>query len=153
DEAIRFAWELVTDKKSGYGFDPQRLWATVYTDDDEAAKLWERLLPASRVLRFGEKENFWAMGETGPCGPCSELHYYRGEDLRKNSVELVNGEGDDTLEIWNLVFMQFERDASGKMTPLPKPSVDTGAGLERIAAILQNKNNNFDTDLFLPIIA
>jgi len=153
DEAIRFAWELVTDREKGYGLDPTRLWATVYTDDDEAAKLWERHLPASRVLRFGEKENFWAMGETGPCGPCSELHYYRGADPAGNTAALVNGPGDDTLEIWNLVFMQFERDASGKTTPLPKPSVDTGAGLERFAAILQGVNNNFDTDLFARILA
>ena len=152
DEAIRFAWELVTDKGNGYGLDPQRLWATVFTDDDEAARLWERHLPKSRILRFGEKENFWAMGDTGPCGPCSEVHYYRGEDLGRNTADLVNGPGDETLEIWNLVFMQFDRDASGKMTPLPKPSVDTGAGLERITAILEGKNNNFDTDLFLPII-
>src|SRR5215813_9012457 len=153
DEAIRFAWELVTDKKSGYGLEPERLWATVFTDDDEAAKLWARHLPASRILRFGEKENFWAMGDTGPCGPCSELHYYRGEDPSRNTADLVNGPGDETLEIWNLVFMQFERDASGKLTPLPRPSVDTGAGLERIAAILQGVNNNFDTDLFARIIA
>src|SRR5215470_2510363 len=139
DEAIPFAWELVTDPKHGYGLEPQRLWATVYTDDDEAAKLWEKHLPASRILRFGEKENFWAMGDTGPCGPCSELHYFRGEDLRRNTVDLVNGPGDDTLEIWNLVFMQFERDASGRMTPLPKPSVDTGAGLERIEEISGKK--------------
>jgi alanyl-tRNA synthetase len=152
DEAIAFAWELVTGR-DGYGLDPERLWATVYTDDDEAARLWERHLPASRVLRFGEKENFWAMGETGPCGPCSELHYYRGTSLAGNTAELVNGPGDDTLEIWNLVFMQFERDASGKMTALPRPSVDTGAGLERITAILQGVNNNFDTDLFAPILA
>jgi alanyl-tRNA synthetase len=152
DEAIRFAWELVTDKGKGYGLDPERLWATVFTDDDEAARLWERHLPQSRILRFGEKENFWAMGDTGPCGPCSEIHYYRGEDLGRNSADLVNGPGDETLEIWNLVFMQFDRDASGRMTPLPKPSVDTGAGLERITAILQGKNNNFDTDLFQPII-
>jgi alanyl-tRNA synthetase len=152
DDAIRFAWELVTDPEKGYGLDPQRLWATVYTDDDDAARLWARHLPASRVLRFGEKDNFWAMGETGPCGPCSELHYYRGPSLSGNSPDLVNGPGDDTLEIWNLVFMQFERDASGKMTPLPRPSVDTGAGLERLAAILQGVNNNFDTDLFAPIL-
>jgi alanyl-tRNA synthetase len=151
-DAIAFAWELVTDAKAGYGLAPERLWATVYTDDDEAARLWERHLPASRVLRFGEKDNFWAMGETGPCGPCSEVHYFRGEDLSQNVAELVNGPGDDTLEIWNLVFMQFERDASGAMAPLPKPSVDTGAGLERITAILQGANNNFDTDLFRPII-
>ena len=152
DEAIRFAWELVTDREKGYGLDPERLWATVYTDDDEAARLWERHLPAARILRFGEKENFWAMGETGPCGPCSEVHYFRGEDLSLNRPGLVNGPGDDTLEIWNLVFMQFERDASGTLTPLPRPSVDTGAGLERIAAILQGVNNNFDTDLFAPIV-
>jgi alanyl-tRNA synthetase len=152
DEAIRFAWELVTDPRVGYGLEPERLWATVYTDDDEAAALWERHLPKSRILRFGEKDNFWAMGDTGPCGPCSEVHYYRGEDLAGNVPDLVNGTGDDTLEIWNLVFMQFERDASGTMTPLPKPSVDTGAGLERIAAIMAGVNNNFDTELFRPII-
>ena len=152
-DAIRFAWELVTDRDIGYGLAPERLWASVFTEDDEAAKLWERHLPASRILRFGEKDNFWAMGETGPCGPCSEVHYYRGADLSGNTAELVNGPGDDTLEIWNLVFMQFERDASGKMTPLPRPSVDTGAGLERLAAILQGVNNNFDTDLFARILA
>jgi alanyl-tRNA synthetase len=153
DEAIRFAWELVTDRTKGYGLDPQRLWATVYTEDDEAAKLWERHLPSGRVLRFGEKENFWAMGETGPCGPCSELHYFRGGDFSQNTAALVNGPGDETLEIWNLVFMQYERDAAGKLSPLPRPSVDTGAGLERLAAILQGVNNNFDTDLFAPILA
>jgi alanyl-tRNA synthetase len=153
DDAIAFAWELVTSKAEGFGLESERLWATVYTDDDEAARLWERHLPASRVLRFGEKENFWAMGETGPCGPCSELHYYRGENLAGNTAALVNGPGDETLEIWNLVFMQFERDASGKMTPLPRPSVDTGLGLERLTAILQGANNNFDTDLFAPILA
>jgi alanyl-tRNA synthetase len=152
DEAIRFAWELMTDKEKGYGLDPERLWATVFTDDDEAAKLWERYLPKARILRFGESENFWAMGETGPCGPCSEIHYFTGADLAKNSADLVNGPGDDTLEVWNLVFMQFERDASGKMTPLPRPSVDTGLGLERLTAVLQGANNNFDTDLFGPIL-
>jgi alanyl-tRNA synthetase len=153
DEAIRFAWELVTDSEKGYGLDRERLWATVYTEDDEAARLWERYLPKERILRFGEEDNFWAMGETGPCGPCSELHYYQGADLSGNRAELVNGPGDDAVEIWNLVFMQFERDASGVMTPLPKPSVDTGAGLERITAILQGVNNNFDTDLFRPLIS
>jgi alanyl-tRNA synthetase len=153
DDAIRFAWELCTDSGKGYGLDPRRLWATVFTDDDEAARLWERFLPKSRILRFGEKENFWAMGETGPCGPCTELHYFRGSDLADNTPARVNGPGDETLEIWNLVFMQYERDASGAMRPLPKPSVDTGAGLERITAILQGVNNNFDTDLFAPILA
>jgi alanyl-tRNA synthetase len=152
DDAIRFAWELATGR-DGYGLDPERLWATVYTDDDEAAQLWERHLPRERILRFGEKENFWAMGDTGPCGPCSELHYYQGADLAGNRAELVNGPGDENVEIWNLVFMQFEKDASGRVAPLPKPSVDTGAGLERITAVLQGKNNNFDTDLFAGILA
>jgi alanyl-tRNA synthetase len=154
-EALAYAWELMTDPEKGYGLDPDRLWATVFTDDDEAAKLWEAYLPKERILRFGEKENFWSMGETGPCGPCSELHYYQGADPRdasKNRADLVNGEGDTTMEVWNLVFMQFDRDATGRMTPLPRPSVDTGAGLERITAILQGANNNFDTDLFQPII-
>jgi alanyl-tRNA synthetase len=152
DEAIAFAWELLTDRQKGYGLDPGRFWASVFTDDDEAARLWERHLPETRILRFGEKENFWAMGDTGPCGPCSEIHYFTGEDLSRNSADLVNGPGDETVEVWNLVFMQFERDASGKLSPLPKPSVDTGMGLERLTAVLQGVNNNFDTDLFRGII-
>jgi alanyl-tRNA synthetase len=148
-EAIDFAWELVTGKE-WYALDPARLWATVYEDDDEAAALWEKHLPKERIRRFGEKDNFWAMGDTGPCGPCSELHFDQGAGIPGDA--LPNGRGDRVMEIWNLVFMQFDRDASGKMTPLPKPSVDTGAGLERITAILEGKNNNFDTDLFTPII-
>ena len=151
-DAIAFAWELVTNSDFGYGLEEGRLWATVFRDDDEAFQLWERHLPTARILRFDEKDNFWAMGDTGPCGPCSEIHYFRGDDLSRNTADLVNGPGDDNLEIWNLVFMQFDRDAAGVLTPLPKPSVDTGAGLERITAILQGVNNNFDTDLFQPII-
>jgi len=154
-DAIAFAWELMTDPERGYGLAAERLWATVFTDDDEAAALWAAHLPKERILRFGEEDNFWSMGETGPCGPCSEIHYYQGPDPgdpSKNSAKLVNGEGDTTMELWNLVFMQFERDASGKMTPLPKPSVDTGMGLERLTAVLQGANNNFDTDLFRPLI-
>jgi alanyl-tRNA synthetase len=147
-EAIDYAWELSTER---YRLDPARLWATVFTDDDEAAALWERYLPKSRVARFGEKDNFWSMGDTGPCGPCSEIHYDQGPSVRGD--DRPNGSGDRVMEIWNLVFMQFDRDASGKMTPLPKPSVDTGAGLERITAILEGKNNNYDTDLFAPILA
>jgi alanyl-tRNA synthetase len=146
-EAIDYAWELVTER---YGLDPSRLWATVFADDDEAAALWERYLPKARIARFGEKDNFWAMGDTGPCGPCSEIHYDQGEGVPGDATP--NGAGDRVMEIWNLVFMQFDRDASGKMTPLPKPSVDTGAGLERITAILAGKNNNYDTDLFAGII-
>ncbi|HKF44014.1 MAG TPA: alanine--tRNA ligase [Thermoanaerobaculia bacterium] len=152
-DAIAFGWELLTDRKIGYGLDPERLWATVFTQDDEAAALWEEWLPKERILRFGESENFWAMGETGPCGPCSEIHYFRGEDLSRNTADLVNGPGDEIVEVWNLVFMQFDRDASGKTTPLPRPSVDTGMGLERLTAVLQGANNNFDTDLFRPLLA
>ena len=152
EDAIAFAWELLTDPGKGYGLDPERLWATVYTQDDEAALLWEKWLPKERILRFGESENFWAMGDTGPCGPCSEIHYFRGEDLSRNTPDLVNGPGDENVEVWNLVFMQFDRDATGKMTPLPRPSVDTGMGLERLTAVLQGANNNFDTDLFRPLI-
>ncbi len=148
-EAIEFAWELVTGS-AWYGLDPARLWATVYRDDDEAAALWERHLPKERIRRFGEKDNFWSMGETGPCGPCSELHYDQGPGVAGDDVP--NGRGDRVIEIWNLVFMQFNRDAGGGMTPLPKPSVDTGAGLERITAILEGKNNNYDSDLFEPVI-
>src|SRR6266536_1350411 len=153
EDAIRFAWELLTDRVRGYGLDPARLWATVFLSDDDAAAIWERYLPKERVLRFGESENFWAMGETGPCGPCSEIHYFRGEDLSGNTADRVNGAGDETVEVWNLVFMQFERDASGKLEPLPRPSVDTGAGLERLAAVLQGVGNNFDTDLFAGILS
>src|SRR5664279_2490506 len=146
-EAIDYAWELVTGR---YGLDASRLWATVFTDDDEAAALWSRYLPKARIARFGEKDNFWSMGDTGPCGPCSEIHYDQGDGVPGDATP--NGAGDRLMEIWNLVFMQFDRDASGKMTPLPKPSVDTGAGLERITAILEGKNNNYDTDLFEGII-
>ncbi|MEO8587401.1 MAG: alanine--tRNA ligase-related protein, partial [Acidobacteriota bacterium] len=130
-EAIDFAWELVTSEKY-YGLDAKRLWATVYTDDDEAAALWGKYLPKERVARFGEKDNFWSMGDTGPCGPCSELHYDQGDGVPGDATP--NGSGDRVMEIWNLVFMQFDRDAAGRTTPLPKPSVDTGAGLERITA-------------------
>lgn len=147
-DAIRYAWELLLDV---YKLPLNRLWFSVYTDDDEAAELWERQgAPRERILRFGAKDNFWQMGDTGPCGPCSEIHFYRGEnpdDPEFNRAELVNGPGDTTLEIWNLVFMQYERSASGELTPLPKPSVDTGAGLERVAAVMQGAETNYDTDL------
>jgi alanyl-tRNA synthetase len=150
-EAIEFAWELVVDV---YGLPVDRLWFTVYTDDDDAATLWEEVgAPPDRILRFGEKDNYWAMGETGPCGPCSEIHYDRGPDpMAPGRAELVNGDGDDIIEIWNLVFMQFDRDAEGTLHPLPKPCVDTGAGLERFATVLQEVESNYETDLFMPII-
>jgi alanyl-tRNA synthetase len=150
-EAIEFAWELLIDH---YGLPIERLWFTVFTDDDDAAALWEEVgAPPERILRFGEKDNYWSMGETGPCGPCSEIHFDRGEDpLAPGRADLVNGDGDDIIEIWNLVFMQYDRDAAGKLHPLPKPCVDTGAGLERIATVLQGVESNYETDLFVPII-
>jgi alanyl-tRNA synthetase len=156
-EAIQYAWDLLLNV---YKLPLNRLWFSVYLDDDDAARLWEEVgAPPDRILRFGEKDNFWQMGDTGPCGPCSEIHYYMGEDPddpTKNRVDLVNGPGDDTMEIWNLVFMQYERslNEAGEIvqTPLPKPSVDTGAGLERLAVVLQGVTSNYDTDLVRPII-
>ncbi len=154
-DAIGFAWEFMT---SELGLEPGRLWATVHHTDDEAASLWPELtdIPPGRVLRLGDKDNFWQMGETGPCGPCSEIHYdLRPSDAPKNlTAEELNalGEADEFMEIWNLVFMQFERSADGDSL-LPAPSIDTGAGLERIAAIMQGTRTNYHTDLFLPIIA
>src|SRR6266566_467094 len=140
-DAIRFAWELLTVK---WKLPVERLWFTVYEGgdgvrpDDEAAELWVKVgAPRDRVLRFGKKDNFWSMGDTGPCGPCSEIHFFRGDDLSQNVPGLVNGPGDDTMEIWNLVFMQYDRDANGTLTPLPAPSIDTGMGLERLTSVLQ----------------
>ena len=147
-DAIRWAWHLLVD---GLGLPLERLWFTVYTDDDEAERLWiETGAAPERVLRFGKKDNWWAMGDTGPCGPCSEIHYYWG-DLDKQVSGGVNKD-DEYLEIWNLVFMQYDSKPDGTLVPLPKPSVDTGAGLERIASILQGKDNNYDTDAFMPIM-
>ncbi|HYH07951.1 MAG TPA: alanine--tRNA ligase [Thermoanaerobaculia bacterium] len=155
EDAIRFAWDLIVNV---YGLDPERLWFSVFEGDDavpaddEAAQLWVQAgARPERVLRFGRKDNFWQMGDTGPCGPCSEIHYFRGDDLSKNVPELVNGPGDDTMEIWNLVFMQYDRDENGTLTPLPAPSVDTGMGLERIAAVMQKAHTNYDIDLFTPV--
>ena len=149
-DAIQFAWELITQV---YQLPIERLWFTVYNDDDEAEQLWKEVgVDPSRVLRFGEKDNFWSMGDTGPCGPCSEIHYYQGDDVNAQHAEGVNSEDDNYLEFWNLVFMQYERDSQGKVTPLPRPSIDTGMGMERITAILQGVHNNYETDLFVPII-
>jgi len=151
-EAIGFAWELLIDV---YQLPLERLWFTVYTDDDDAAVLWEQAgAPSERILRFGESDNYWSMGEVGPCGPCSEIHFDRGPDpLAPGRAELVNGPRDDIIEIWNLVFMQYDRDAEGTVHPLPRPSIDTGAGLERLATVMQGVDSNYDTDLFLPILA
>jgi len=151
EDAIRFAWDLLVDV---YKLPVDRLWFTVYTDDDEAADLWEKVgAPRDRILRFGEEDNFWSMGEVGPCGPCSEIHFDRGDDpMADGRALLVNGDGDDIIEIWNLVFMQYERDIEGTLHPLPRPSIDTGAGLERLATVLQEVESNYETDLFLPIL-
>ncbi|HQH26755.1 MAG TPA: alanine--tRNA ligase, partial [Oligoflexia bacterium] len=151
-DAIKFAWEFVTEV---IALPKKRLWVTVYEKDDEAAGLWcaNTDIPPERVLRRGLKDNFWAMGETGPCGPCSEIFYYLGDDEAVQSAEELLADSTLYLEIWNLVFMQFNRDAQGNMTPLPKPSVDTGMGLERVAAIKQGMLANYDSDLLRAIIA
>jgi alanyl-tRNA synthetase len=152
-EAIGYAWELLTEV---LGLPPERLWATVYRDDDEAYGLWQEVagVPETRIIRLGEKDNFWAMGDTGPCGPCSELVIDRGEHLRCDAPTCGIGgcDCDRWLELWNLVFMQYDRDETGRMTPLPRPSIDTGMGLERISAILQDTPTNFETDLLRPVI-
>jgi alanyl-tRNA synthetase len=151
-KAIEFAWDLLTN---GFGLPADKLWASVYTDDDEAFELWQKNtdLPEERIVRFGEEDNFWSMGETGPCGPCSEIIIDRGEKYGCGRPDCrVGCECDRYLEIWNLVFMQFNRDASGNLTPLPKPSIDTGMGLERLVSIIQNVPTNYDIDLIVPII-
>jgi len=149
--AICFAWELLTDL---WQLPKERLWATVHHEDEEAAKAWKEQtdLDPARILRFGEKDNFWEMGETGPCGPCSEIHYYTGSDLKNQDSSRINADDPEYIELWNLVFIQYERDESGQLHPLPTKHVDTGAGLERIVAVLQQKKSNYDTDLFQPII-
>jgi len=151
-EAIHYAWELVTEV---FKLPLDRLYITIYQDDEEAFNLWssEIGVPVSRIFRFGKKDNFWAMGDTGPCGPCSEIHYDLGEDIEPGEpYELIEKGSDRLVELWNLVFMEFYQDEKGEMHRLPRPSIDTGMGLERMAAVLQNKRSNFDTDLFLPLI-
>ncbi len=154
-EAIRYGWEFVTEE---LGLEPGRLWATVHHTDDEARRIWEDEigLPSSRVLSMGDAENFWQMGDTGPCGPCSEIHYDQRsaeatDDLDREEFRRL-GEEDRFMELWNLVFMQFDRDEEGNDRPLPAPSIDTGAGLERLAAVLQGERTNYHTDLFVPLI-
>jgi alanyl-tRNA synthetase len=153
EEAIAWAWEWVTQT---LGLSKDRLYATVYETDDEAFDLWAKIAPElsdGRIMRFGEKDNYWSMGNVGPCGPCSELHFDRGERFGTGPEHVVNGETDRYVEIWNLVFMQFDQLGDGKVEPLPKPSVDTGAGLERLAAIMQDVDTNYDIDLFQALIA
>lgn len=162
-DAIEYAWDFLVNEMK---LDPERLWFTVFGGDDEvpadeeAEDLWEKVgAPRERIMRFGRKDNFWQMGDTGPCGPCSEVHYYMGPDPgdpEKNRAEYVNGPGDTTMEIWNLVFMQYERsqgpDGNIIQTPLPKPSVDTGLGLERIAVVVEGVETNYETSLIRPIV-
>ncbi|MCU0344182.1 MAG: alanine--tRNA ligase [Ignavibacterium sp.] len=148
-EAISWAWELLTEV---WKLPKERLWATVYKDDDEALELWksETDINPKHILKFGEKDNFWEMGDTGPCGPCSEIHVNVSDDLE--NAELVNAGSPECIEIWNLVFIQYNRDESGKLHELPAKHVDTGMGFERVCAVLQNKKSNYETDVFTPII-
>ncbi len=151
-EAIEYAWEWVTKVLQ---LPKDRLYATVYLDDDEAYRLWGKIAPElknGRVLRFGKKDNYWSMGDIGPCGPCSEIHFDRGVKFGDGPEDKVNGESDRFVEIWNLVFMQYEQTPDGKLVKLPKPSVDTGAGLERIAAIMQGADSNYGIDIFQTLI-
>src|SRR5690348_9923154 len=158
-DAIRFAWELLTKE---YGLDPERMWVTVYENDDEAFDIWTKdiRVPRERVARIGDKpggpkfqsDNFWQMGDTGPCGPCTEIFWDHGPGIAGGPPGTPEADGDRYIEIWNLVFMQFNRDEAGTLHPLPKPSVDTGMGLERIAAVLQGVHSNYEIDLFQDLI-
>jgi alanyl-tRNA synthetase len=150
-DAIQYAWDFLTGT---LGLDPARLWITVYEEDDEAAEIWleELKIDPERFSRLGKKDNYWSMGDTGPCGPCSEIFYDHGDDVAGGPPGSPDEDGDRYVEIWNLVFMQFDRSADGDMTPLPKPSVDTGMGLERIAAVMQGVHTNYDIDLFKNLI-
>ncbi len=149
EEAILFAWEFVT---KNLGFKPKDLYISVHEKDDEAVKLWEKFVPFDRIKKMGDKDNFWQMGDSGPCGPCSEIYIDQGGKHFKGSEDYFGGEGDRFLEIWNLVFMQYERSSNGVLSPLPKPSIDTGMGLERVQALLEHKLNNFDSSLFAPLM-
>lgn len=148
-DAIAYAWEFVTQVLK---LPKDRLYVTVHESDDEAFALWERHIAKERIYRFGDHDNFWQMGDTGPCGPCSEIFYDQGGEHFNTPEDYMGGDGDRFLEIWNLVFMQYERSSDGKLTPLPKPSIDTGMGLERVTAIMEGKFSNYDSSLFMPLI-
>ncbi len=150
-EAIAYAWEFVTGKEY-LALPVEKIWVTVHENDDEAYELWKEHIAEDRIMRFGDKDNFWQMGDTGPCGPCSEIFYDQGEEHFNSPEDVMGGEGDRFLEIWNLVFMQYERDEKGELHPLPKPSIDTGMGLERVVAIKEGKFNNFHSSLFMPLL-
>ncbi len=149
EEAIAYAWEFVTKVLE---LPKERLWVTVHESDDEAERIWQKHISKDRIRRFGDKDNFWQMGDTGPCGPCSEIFYDQGEEHFHSDEDYLGGEGDRFLEIWNLVFMQYERNEAGELLPLPRPSIDTGMGLERITAIKEGVLSNYDSSLFMPII-
>jgi alanyl-tRNA synthetase len=151
EEAIKLAWNFLTNELN---LDKERLWISVFREDDEAAEIWSSVIgiDPERIVRLDEEDNFWSMGDTGPCGPCSEIYYDHGEQYEGTPPGSPGDEGDRFVEIWNLVFMQFNRDAKGELTPLPKPSVDTGMGLERVAAVMQGVNSNYETDLFRNLI-
>ncbi|MBT0611661.1 alanine--tRNA ligase [Campylobacter hyointestinalis] len=149
EEAIAYAWEFVTEILK---LPKDRLYVTVHENDDEAYEIWQKHIQKDRIYKFGDKDNFWAMGDTGPCGPCSEIFYDQGSEHFNSDEDYMGGDGDRFLEIWNLVFMQFERGKDGAMSPLPKPSIDTGMGLERVTAIKEGKFSNYDSSLFMPII-
>ncbi|WP_300363357.1 alanine--tRNA ligase [Hydrogenimonas sp.] len=149
EDAIAYAWEFVTEVLE---LPKERLWVTVHESDDEAEAIWAKHIAKDRILRMGDKDNFWQMGDTGPCGPCSEIFFDQGEEHFHGPEDYMGGDGDRFLEIWNLVFMQYERDKEGNLTPLPKPSIDTGMGLERVVAVKEGKLSNYDTELFMPII-
>ncbi|QPD04306.1 MAG: alanyl-tRNA synthetase [Candidatus Nitrospira kreftii] len=148
EDAIRFGWEFLTDT---VGLEKDRLWVTIFREDEEADRLWKKIgVSASRIVRCDEKDNFWQMADTGPCGPCSEIHFDQGAVVPGD--DRPNGDGDRVIEIWNLVFMQYNRDTAGTLHPLPKPSIDTGMGLERLTAVAQGVLSNYDSDLFMPVL-
>ena len=151
EHAIELAWNFLTKE---LGLEKDRLWISVFREDDEAAEIWSSKIGISpdRIVRLDEEDNFWSMGDTGPCGPCSEIYYDHGDQYEGTPPGSPGDDGDRFVEIWNLVFMQFNRDAAGDLTPLPKPSVDTGMGLERVTAVMQGVNSNYETDLFLNLI-
>ena len=149
EEAIAYAWEFVTEVLE---LPKDRLWITIHESDDEAGKIWEKYVSKDRIVKMGDKDNFWQMGDTGPCGPCSEIHFDQGVDKFNSPEDYLGGDGDRFLEIWNLVFMQYNKDENGKLTPLPKPSIDTGMGLERITAIKEGVTSNYDTSIFKPLL-
>lgn len=151
EDAIAYAWEFITSSKY-LALPIEKLWVTVHDSDDEAEEIWSRHISPDRIIRFGDADNFWQMGDTGPCGPCSEIFYDQGEENFNSPEDKMGGEGDRFLEIWNLVFMQYERDESGTLNPLPKPSIDTGMGLERVVAIKEGVLNNYHSSLFIPFL-